>query len=107
GTLEVISQSDISRSFFARPAFLPPAPPNQGGFRGAMGGNRSCVLPGNGSPAIFPSGGAPQPNPDWPFIPVAYSLLAHSRLGYSPNLGFDAAYHTTFRKFRGYTNQCL
>jgi hypothetical protein len=107
GTQRVIRQRHIPQTSYIRPALPPPARPPAWGFRGAMGLNRTCTFPGDGSPAVFPAGGAPQPNPDWPFIPVAYSLLARSRLGYSPNLGLHAAYHTTFCKFRGYTNQCL
>lgn len=37
---------------------------------------------------------------------VAYPLLAHSRLGCSPEFAFHAAYHTTSCKFRSKTNQC-
>ena len=37
---------------------------------------------------------------------MAYPLLARSRLGCSPNLSFDRAYHTTSCKSRRNTNRC-
>jgi len=72
-----------------------------------MGLRWTGAFPKNGSLAIFPPGCGPQPHLDWPFIAVAYYLLAISRLGCSPKLGFDATYHTTFYKFQGKTNPFL
>lgn len=68
---------------------------------------RTRAFPENGCLAIFPPGGAPLPKLDWPSLGVAYPLLAKSRLGCSPNLGWYAAYHTTTCKSRRNTNQCL
>ena len=62
-------------------------------------------LPGLGSFAFFPSAGVANPHPNRLVIRVGYSSLAVSRLGYSPKIPFDAAYHTTPCKSRGIANQ--
>ena len=62
-------------------------------------------LPGLGFPADSTPAGVPNPHPNRLVIRVGYSLLAVSRLGYSPKLPFNAAYHITPCKSRGITNQ--
>jgi len=88
------------------PALPPPAPSLGSGLCGMRRSPRVCPLPGGPSPAISVLPRAPAPRPDWPFISVAYCFKAHSRLGFSANFNCNAAYHTTFCKFRGYTNRC-
>ncbi len=62
---------------------------------------------GNASLAIPPSGGAAPPILKWFSTGVAYSPLAHSRLGFSPYLGLDTAYHTTSCTSASKTKRCL
>jgi hypothetical protein len=105
GTREISHQGHIRRSPSTRIALVLSAGPSLWGSRGAL--CRTCALPGNAFPNIFPLRYAPHSNLDWPSLPVAYCVLAISRLGCSPNLGFNTAYHTTFYKSQGSTNQCL
>ena len=107
GTQTAIIQNNPPRSA-STPRTLPvSAEPYLRGSRGAIGVSRTRACPGIGAPAIFPGGCGPKPSLDGSSACVAYSLLAFSRLGYSPNLVFDRAYHTTSCKSRGNTNQCL
>jgi len=80
------------------------AGPNVCGSQDVIGLRRLSALPGWGSLAVLPPACATDPNPNRPFIRVGYSLRAVSRLGYSPNFPFDAAYHTTSCKSGGTTN---
>ena len=57
--------------------------------------------------AFFPPDGTAPPPADGSSLPVAYSLLASSRLGYSPKMAYHRAYHTTFRKRGSNTNFCF
>ncbi len=104
GTQEAIRQGRYPRSPSTRPARPVPGGPYLWDSRWAMDFSRTRTFPGNGSSAFPSPGDPPQPNLDYPFLPVAYCLLAHSRLGYSPKVGLDAAYHTTSCKSRSNTN---
>ncbi len=104
-TLKIIVRGDTYRSSFPRSFLAPPSGAPPGGSRGAL--SWTCAFPGIGSLAIFSPRGDPPSNPDWPSLPVAYSLQRHSRLGYSPKLVFDRAYHSTSCKSQSNTNQCL
>lgn len=106
GTQRVIRQGRPPRPSSHCPV-LPVSPsPNLRGSRGAMRLSPTRAFPGSASRAVSPPGGAPQPNLNRPSIGVAYPLLAHSRLGFSPNLGLDTAYHTTSCGFRRKTKRC-
>ncbi len=82
-------------------------------FRLAAGGNFRdgggtpapiCAFPGHTFLAGFP--GCPSPSRrERHFSPVAYSLPAISRLGYSPKLAPDRAYHNTSCQSGSNTNQ--
>ncbi len=102
GTLEAISPRHFPSLPSARPFITAPAGPNVWRSCGPLVRGRLGAFPGNGFPAILPP--IFVPSVTWPFIRVAYSLLALSRLGYSPNLALDGAYHTTSCRFRGITN---
>jgi hypothetical protein len=84
--------------------FPPPVRPQNRGFLGAAGLNRTSAFTGNAPLAIIPPGCAPRIKMDWPSIGVAYFLLVYSRLGYSPKLGLDRGYHTTSCISQGNTN---
>lgn len=107
GTLGIINHIAVPRSHSPRPAWLSSEGPHLPGSRGAMGGGRTRAFAEKGSRVILPPGGAPPPPLDGPSIIVAYPLLANSRLGCSPNLGWYALYHTTSCQSRRNTNQGL
>ena len=104
-TPKVIGQNHIPGFPSTRPATRAFAEPNLRGSHGARYSSRTHAIPNNGSLATSPLGGAPQPHLHWPFVGVAYSLLAISRLGCSANLGYNAAYHTTSCQSWGNTKQ--
>lgn len=103
GTWEIIRGSH-GRSPFPHPAFRASGRPHHRGSRRARGLRQTLAWPGNGSLAIFR---VPSAVRNRFFVAVAYSRLAHSRLGYSPNLSLNAAYHNTSCKFQENTNPCL
>ncbi len=104
GTLEVTDPRPFPSLLSARRFFTVSARPNVWDSCKRLGKSRIGASPGNGLPAIL----APIFTPDvvWPCIRVAYSLLALSRLEYSPNLALDGAYHTTSCKSRIIANLC-
>ena len=104
-TRKVSGRDHIPRFLSTRPAARASAEPNLPGSPGARCSSQTRTFPSNGSLAISPLGGAPQPHLHWPFFGVAYSLLAISRLGCSANLGYNAAYHTTSCQSWGNTKQ--
>lgn len=57
--------------------------------------------------AFFPLRSSAPPLPGCPFLSVAYSLWASSRLGYSPKMAYHRAYHTTFCELESKTNYCF
>ena len=72
---------------------------------GCLGGpSWDCRLPDNAFFAIALPGSSFRPLQQRAFPAVAYSSGIQSRLGYSPNGVFDAAYHTTTGKSRSKTN---
>jgi hypothetical protein len=102
GTIHILNEGHRIRFSITHPALPVSAGPKLRGSHGAMGFSRTRAMAG-----IGPHAGslcAPQPRRDGPFIGVAYSLFAHSRLGCSPKIGFNAAYHTTSCRFRSNTN---
>jgi hypothetical protein len=106
-TREIINHIAVPRSHPPRPPWLLSEELHLPGSRGAMGWGRTRAFAQKGSRAILPPGGAPPPPVDGPSIIVAYPLLANSRLGCSPNLGWYALYHTTSCQSRRNTNQGL
>lgn len=105
-TREVTRQGHAARSLLPRTASRLSTGFKLRVFRGGRDSPRVSTLPVNGCRTISPSCCGCNPHLDWPFIPVAYAPLAYSRLGFSPKLGFDAAYHTTFPEGGRKTNQC-
>ena len=107
GTLEVAAQFHLPRPLIARPPCALPVGSSFWRSRGARGRNRTGALPGDVPLEMFRFGCGPKSHLHWPSLPVAYCLLALSRLGYSPNLGFNTAYHTTSFISQVNTNQFL
>jgi len=103
-TLQITVSKDASRTFGTCAAPAPSAGPR---FQGSPGvRNRTCALAETGFLAFFTPGRAVPPLPDWSFAPVAYSLIASSRLGFSPKMAYHRAYHITIRKRESNTNYC-
>jgi len=105
GTFKPIYRVSFARPCSTRQPFSAPGKQIVGDFGGVISSRRCCPLPRNEAMVVFPPVCRSASHPDFPLAPVAYPVLARSRLGYSPNWGFDAAYHTTSCKYRRYTNQ--
>ena len=104
-TLKARYRGHLLRSSSNRPASGPTIGiPRPGCPGGAVLYRRIAV---NGFLAIALGGAAYRPLQGCAFPAVAYSSGIQSRLGYSPNGGFDAAYHTTTGKSRSKTNNGL
>lgn len=69
--------------------------------------SRASPLQGKWFPAILSCSGAPLPRLIFRFFLVAYGILACSRLGCSPKMALNRAYHSTSRDPRCNTNRCL
>jgi hypothetical protein len=106
-TLNASCQGYPPRSASNYPTLAVSPSPNLPSCREATSLSPTRALLESASLAILPPAGAPPPYLGWPFVCVAYFLLAHSRLGFSPNLGYDTAYHTTNCIFPGNTKRCL
>ena len=104
-TLQATEAKRISQLSATRPALAPSARHHLGSSPVAW--NRTCALAEMGFRAFFPPDGTAPPPADGSSLPVAYSLLASSRLGYSPKMAYHRAYHTTFRKRGSNTNFCF
>ena len=104
-TGKAINEVHSTRLNFPGPAWPVSAGAILRDSRGARGVSPTRAFPGIGSLAVFPPGGIPPLHRPGPFIAVAYPLLAHSRLGCSPECGLNAAYHTTSCAYRSNTNQ--
>ena len=104
-TLKARYRGHLLRSSSNRPASGPTIGiPRPGCPGGAVLYRRIAV---NGFLAIALGGAAYRPLQGCAFPAVAYSSGIQSRLGYSPDGVFDAAYHTTTGKSRSKTNNGL
>jgi hypothetical protein len=105
GTLEIWDRRHLLRSSSNRPASAPTfLPPRRGSSRDP---DWYCRLAVNGFVAVAMSRGTSRSLQECSCPAVAYSSGIQSRLGYSPNGVFDAAYHTTTGKSRSKTNNGL
>jgi len=107
GTQRIIHQGRHSPCSYIYPAAPLPAGNILRDSRGTKGMGGSRDSRGSGAFAVIPADCAPPPRFGWLCVCVAYSPQIISRLGYSPNLSFNAAYHTTIYKSPGSTFQGL
>ena len=106
GTLQA---TEAKRIFSTFPLPVRPLRPPPGTTSGVPRWHGTGLAPWRrwGSWHFFPRTALPRPFADGSSLPVAYSLLASSRLGYSPKMAYHRAYHTTFRKRGSNTNYCF
>lgn len=105
GTQRIIHQGRCSPCSYIYLAAPLPAGNILCDSRGTMGMGGSRDSRGSGPFASISADCAPPPSFGWLCVCVAYSPQIISRLGYSPNLAFNAAYHTTIYKSPGSTFQ--
>ena len=104
GTWKAISPNRLIRLSPARPDMVLFAGPILRGSRKQL--RCSHLFPGSETITIRSPGCAAPCHLDWKSLPVAYSVLAHSRLGYSPIVVSELAHHSTPFNSGGNTKRC-